>query len=306
MKPTLLILAAGMGSRYGGLKQLDGVGPAGETIMDYSVYDAIRAGFGKVVFVIRESFADEFKEKVTNKFSGHVEVEFVYQEVNTPVKGVDDLPERTKPWGTAHAMMMAADVINEPFAVINADDYYGVTSFEKMCDFLKNRCSTSNYSMVGYILSKTISDNGTVSRGVCALGENNSLDTITESHKIERVNGIIQHVVNDEAHPLADDTLVSMNFFGFHNEIFEHSRQMFIDFVKDNYENPKAEFYIPLVVNTMMEEKGLEVTVLDCDEKWYGVTYKADKEDVENALLGLTKQGTYTNPLWSSVKPLVG
>jgi len=306
MKPTLLVLAAGMGSRYGGLKQLDGVGPAEETIMDYSVYDAIRAGFGKVVFVIRESFAEEFKTRVTDKFSNQVNVEFVFQEVNAPIKGVDELPERQKPWGTAHAMMMAADVIKEPFAVINADDYYGISSFQKMATFLTNTATPDHYGMVGYVLSKTISDNGTVSRGVCSLGENNLLESITESHHIERVNGIIQHVKDGVAYPLTEGTLVSMNFFGFHPAIFEYSRKMFVDFVKDNYENPKAEFYIPLVVNTMMENGDLKVTVLDCDEKWYGVTYKEDKEDVQNALLKFTENGRYTNPLWSSIKPLVG
>ncbi|MEM1323381.1 MAG: sugar phosphate nucleotidyltransferase [Bacteroidota bacterium] len=304
MKPTLLILAAGMGSRYGSLKQLDGVGPAGETIIDYSVYDAIRAGFGKVVFVIRESFAEEFRNQITAKFSDRIEVVFVFQEVNTPIDGVTELPNREKPWGTAHAMLVAKDVIHEPFAVINADDYYGVSSFRKMAAFLQNQVTPDNYSMVGFQLSKTISENGSVSRGVCAMDDQNTLITITERTKIERIDGTICYFEDGQRVPLTDDTLVSMNFWGFHHNIFEVTNKLFIDFVKDHFDQPRAEFFIPLVVNKMIEDQTAKITVLDSDEKWYGVTYKEDKESVQQAMMGLTESGLYSNPLWQPIGAL--
>ncbi|MEL6866327.1 MAG: sugar phosphate nucleotidyltransferase, partial [Bacteroidota bacterium] len=251
MKPTLMILAAGMGSRYGSLKQMDGVGPANETIIDYSVYDAIRAGFGKVVFIIREHFADDFKERVTNRFSDQIAVEFAFQEVNTPIPGISNLPERQKPWGTAHAMLVARDLINEPFAVINADDYYGQTSFSKMADFLSNHAAEDHYNMIGFVLANTLSANGSVSRGVCAMDTSNVLETVVERTKIQRENGTIYYYENEQRQALADSSLVSMNFWGFHPSVFKYIHEQFIEFVENNRDNPKAEFFIPLVVNNL-------------------------------------------------------
>ncbi|MEO1626544.1 MAG: sugar phosphate nucleotidyltransferase, partial [Bacteroidota bacterium] len=234
MKPTLLILAAGMGSRYGSLKQMDGVGPSQETIIDYSVYDAIRAGFGKVVFVIREHFAEDFRQHVTNKFSDQIEVVFVFQEVNTPIDGLAEVPERSKPWGTAHAVLVAEHAIQEPFAVINADDYYGSTSFGQIAQFLTEEVGTNHYSMVGFRLAKTISPNGSVSRGVCQMDENNLLETVVERTKIQRTDGVIYYYENEQPFALTDNTLVSMNFWGFHPSIFGHMHQMFLEFVNAN------------------------------------------------------------------------
>ena len=299
MKPTLLVLAAGMGSRYGGLKQLDEVGPNGETIIDYSVYDAIRAGFGKVVFVIRENIEEAFKEKISNKFQGKIEVEHVFQEVNTKIDGIQEMPERSKPWGTGHAMLVAKDVINEPFAVVNADDYYGIEAFKEMANFLSNKTSTDHYTMVGFILKNTLSKNGHVSRGVCSTDENNYLTTVTERTKIMKVADIICYEENEQKYLLEDDTVVSMNLWGFHQNIFEHTREMFIDFVKNNYENPKAEFYIPLVVNNMLQSEQIKLTVLTSHEKWYGVTYKDDKDDVVKAMDTLHANGKYPKALWN-------
>ncbi len=306
MRPTLLILAAGMGSRYGSLKQLDGVGPSKETIIDYSVFDAYRAGFGKIVFVIRESFADEFKNRIAAKFSDRIAVDFVFQEVNTPIEGIDELPNREKPWGTAHAMLVAKDVIKEPFAVINADDYYGISSFNKMSKFLRYNVAPDHFGMVGFQLAKTISENGSVSRGVCSMDDQNVLSTITERTKIERVDGSICYYEDDQPVRLKNDTLVSMNFWGFHPSIFDYTNEMFIDFVKANFDQPRAEFYIPLVINNLIEARKAKITVLDSDEKWHGVTYKEDKASVQKALLDLTGAGYYSDPLWQPINPMVG
>ena len=299
MKPTLLVLAAGMGSRYGGLKQLDEVGPNGETIIDYSVYDAIRAGFGKVVFVIRENIEDAFKEKISNKFKGKIQIEHVFQEVNTKIDGIDKMPERTKPWGTGHAMLVAKDVINEPFAVVNADDYYGIEAFKEMADFLTTKVSTDHYTMVGFILKNTLSENGYVSRGVCSTDENNYLQTVTERTNIVKIGDVICYEEDDKKYLLEDDTVVSMNLWGFHHNIFDQTRDMFIDFVKENSESPKAEFYIPLVVNNMLQSEQIKLTVLTSHEKWYGVTYKEDKDDVVQAMSKLHSEGKYPKALWS-------
>ena len=298
MKPTLCILAAGMGSRYGSLKQLDGVGPAGETIIDYSVYDAIEAGFGKVVFVIRESFSKDFKTYITKKFEDRIEVVFVFQEVDVPVEGIEHIPPRVKPWGTAHAVLMAQDVIREPFAVINADDFYGASSFQVVADFLRNEVSEDHYAMVGFVLKNTLSDNGSVSRGVCQTDDHNYLSTIVERTKIQRENGSIYYYDGTQRSPLADDTVVSMNFFGFHPNIFEATRQHFIEFVRLNSENPKSEFYIPLVVNDLIQKERIKMTVLTSQEKWYGVTYKEDRPSIQSALQKLTDSGNYPHPLW--------
>lgn len=300
MKPTLLVLAAGMGSRYGGLKQLDEVGPNGETIIDYSVYDAIRAGFGKVVFVIRENIEEAFKEKVSNKFAGKIDLKFAFQEVNTKIEGIDEMPERVKPWGTGHAVLVAQDLINEPFAIVNADDYYGIEALQKVADFLINDCNEKHYSMVGFQLKNTISENGSVSRGVCSADENDYLSTVTERTSIRKIGDVICYEEGGKKIFLENDTVVSMNLWGFHPNVFEHSRKMFIDFVKNNADNPKAEFYIPLVANDLLEREAIKLKVLTSTEKWYGVTYKEDKDDVVIAMKSLHDGGIYPKALWNT------
>ncbi|MFN7120078.1 MAG: sugar phosphate nucleotidyltransferase [Saprospiraceae bacterium] len=296
MKPTLLILAAGIGSRYGGLKQVDSIGPGGEAIIEYSIFDAIRSGYGKVVFVIRKSIEAEFKEKFSGKFEGKIPIEYVYQEIDTPIEGLTNLPHREKPWGTGHAVLVAEQAINEPFAIINADDYYGISAYPAMAQFLQHECAPDHYAMIGYILKNTLSDNGSVSRGVCVMDDKNALIAINETHKIERVNGQIQ---SENGSNLTDNTLVSMNFFGFHHTVFPALRESFIHFVQENGNNPKAEFYIPLFVTEQIQAGKVKMTVIPNDEQWYGVTYKEDKEVVQNAFQQLTNAGKYPQGLWS-------
>jgi len=298
MKPTLLILAAGMGSRYGGLKQIDPLGPNGETIIEYSIYDAIQAGFGKVVFVIRESFSDDFKARFTGKFEDKIEVAYAFQDVNTPVEGVENIPHREKPWGTMHAVLVAHDVINEPFAVINADDFYGADGFHQIADFLKNKCSENTYTMVGYVLRNTLSEHGQVSRGVCVADADNNLAKVDERTKIHwEGEKVIYH---DEAgsHEVDPNSVVSMNFWGFHPNIFEVSRHMFIDFVKENKDNPKAEFFIPLVADTLINSGEAKFPILTSSDRWYGVTYQEDRQSVVDAFQKMVDDGKYPSPLW--------
>ncbi len=301
IKPTLLILAAGMGSRYGGLKQIDGVGPAGEAIIEFSIYDAIQAGFGKVVFVIRKDIEEAFKAKFANKFDDQIEIAYAFQAVDTPIEGLTDIPaHREKPWGTAHAVLVAKDVVNEPFCVINADDYYGASAFHSIADFLRNECTESLYSMVGYELLKTLSDHGTVNRGVCDMDENNYLTDTNERLKIGKTPDGIFYQEDGKACPLPEDSLVSMNLWGFHPNIFEVMRGQFIDFVKDNYDVPKAEYFIPLVVNERINSGAAKVKVIPNGERWYGVTYREDKPMVETAFDAMTKEGKYPTPLWKT------
>jgi len=299
MKPTLLVLAAGMGSRYGGLKQLDGVGPKGETIMEFSIYDAIKAGFGKVVFVIRKSFEAAFKEKFANTFEGKIEVAYAFQEINFEVPGIDDMPERTKPWGTAHAVLAAREHINEPFAVINADDYYGVEAYQLVADFLRDQASPELYSMVGYILANTISDHGEVNRGVCNTNSEGHFVGMTERIGVGRKkNGHIYYTEDGKRHSLKRDTLVSMNLFGFHHSLFEEIERGFKTFVKENYKNPKCEYYIPLIINELINDNKIKMSVIPTNETWYGVTYQADRPTVVAALQRLTDEGFYESPLF--------
>ncbi len=299
MKPTLLVLAAGMGSRYGSLKQLDAIGPNGETIIDYSVFDALRAGFGKVVFIIRESFAFEFEEKVVAKFRDRIKIAYAFQPMDVEFEDIQDMPPREKPWGTGHAVLVAKDIIKEPFAVVNADDYYGITSFQKMADFLTRRTTSNHYSMVGFILSKTLSDNGSVSRGICHSNENHYLKNVVETTNIERVDGNIHFDSDGNKGTLTDNTLVSMNLWGFHPAFFETLEIHFKQFVRKNYKNPRSEFYIPLVVNELIENEEAMVEVIPSVEKWYGVTYKEDKPIIQDAIRKMTMEGLYPNPLWS-------
>ena len=298
-KPSLLILAAGMGSRYGGLKQIDPVGPTGEAIIEYSIYDAIRAGFGKVVFVIRESIEEAFKEKFANKFQDQIQVEYAFQELDTPVAGLTKFPKREKPWGTAHAVMVAESKIQEPFAVINADDYYGVDSFRQMADFLNNRCAPNHYSMIGYTLEKTLSDHGHVNRGICTVDENGFLQSVFEATKIQRDDERnVFYLENDERKPLAENELVSMNFWGFHPSFFEAANERFRAFVKAHTNQPRAEFYIPTVVNDQLDKEEIKLSVLPNEERWYGVTYRDDKAVVVDAFQKMIDEKIYPSPLW--------
>lgn len=297
MKPTLVVLAAGMGSRYGGLKQLDGVGPQEETIIDFSVYDAIRAGFGKVVFIVRESFVDDFKDKVSARFEHLIEVVFVFQPMEPDIPGVGVVP-RQKPWGTGHAMLVAKEVVNEPFAVVNADDYYGISSFQIMANFLNTKVSPSHFSMVGFQLAKTLSPNGSVSRGICAMDSNRHLTTVVERTKIVIDGDRIFDQAEEPPFELSENDLVSMNFWGFDPSFFTSLEAHFVAFANANKDNPRSEFYIPLIVNDLVQQDAVKVEVLECNEQWYGVTYAEDKPKVQEAIKQMIGKGLYDNPLW--------
>jgi NDP-sugar pyrophosphorylase family protein len=298
MQPTLLILAAGMASRYGSLKQIQEFGPSGETIIDYSIYDAISAGFGKIVFIIRENFAAEFKEIFEPKLKGRVAVDYVYQEMDAFVGDHVVPADRTKPWGTAHAILCAKKAINEPFAVINADDFYGTDAFVKMAAFLNNDCKPDVYSVVGYELGKTISEHGSVSRGVCEVSGGN-LTAINERTKIYPENGqIVYEEADGSKHPLAANTPVSMNFWGFHPSVFELSEGLFNEFLDKNGSNPKSEFFITIVADEFTRRKIGQVKVIPTSAKWFGVTYKEDAPGVQASLSALVENGEYPDNLW--------
>ncbi|MBQ2033906.1 MAG: nucleotidyltransferase [Alistipes sp.] len=303
VKPTLLVLAAGMGSRYGALKQMDGVGPNNEAIIDYSIYDAIRAGFGKVVFVIRHSFADAFTA-IFNKerFGGKIEVEFVYQELDYLPEGFSVPEGREKPWGTNHALLMAAKAINEPFAVINADDFYGADAYKVIGEYLSKLGEESNhYCMVGYAVNKTLSENGTVSRGVCGINEEGFLTSIVERTKIERnAEGTIVFHDLGEDEALEEETPVSMNLFGFTPDYFTHSEEYFKGFLSspEVQTNLKAEFFIPLMVNKLVGEGTSKLKVLSTTANWFGVTYQADKPQLVAKIEELIEAGVYPRNLW--------
>lgn len=289
MQPTLLILAAGVGSRYGGLKQVDGMGPGGEAILEYSVHHAIRAGFGKVVFVIRKEIEDAFREKVGRRVEAKIRTEYAFQEVDSCLDWLDEKPARVKPWGTAHAILAAKHLLNEPFATVNADDFYGEDAFRHLCEFLQNQCSPKVYSMVAYQLSNTLSENGSVSRGVCSVNEQEFLSEITERTKVERQSDGIQFIDETGQHFLPDNTPVSMNLWGLHQTVLEHIEVQFREFVLENSTNLKAEFFIPLVVNNLIESGAVNVRVLHSDSQWYGVTYPEDKATVQAALAGMDR-----------------
>ena len=302
VKPTLLVLAAGMGSRYGSLKQMDGVGPNGEAIIDYSVYDAVRAGFGKVVFVIRHSFEAEFKEVFNaERFGGKIAVEYVFQELDYLPEGFA-LPEgRVKPWGTNHAVMMAAGVINEPFAVINADDFYGRDAFAVMGKWLSElpEGSTGKYSMVGFRICNTLSENGSVARGVCSKNDQDLLTGVVERTEIMRVDGNICYKDEQgEWQPVGEQTPVSMNFWGFTPDYFKYSEEQFVDFLKENADKPKAEYFIPLVVDNLINSGTATCEVLDTTAKWFGVTYAADRPATVEKIQSLVEAGEYPNKLF--------
>ncbi|WP_167619251.1 nucleotidyltransferase family protein [Maribellus sediminis] len=299
MKPTLLILAAGMGSRFGGLKQVEPVGPNGEAIIDYTIFDAIRAGFGKVVFIIRESFADAFREKFDAKLKGKIDVEYVYQELDNLPEGFT-LPEgREKPWGTAHAILVAKDVIHEPFCALNADDFYGREAYSVMANFLSTTKSESEYSMVGYQLKNTLSEFGSVSRGVCSVDAAKNLEKIVETTKIvKKGNNVVSIEEDGSEHPMTGNESVSMNLWGFMPSIFQTLEQKFIEFLKADINKPKSEMYIPSVVFEMIGEKLATVKVLEANSPWFGVTYKEDKPYVVEKLRKLIDAGEYPEKLW--------
>jgi len=298
MKPTLLILAAGMASRYGSMKQIDGFGPNDETIIDYSIYDAIKAGFGKVVFIIKEEFVENFKSIFEPKLSGKIETDYVFQNYDLKQFGINEEIERGKPWGTAHAILSARHVIKEPFCVINADDFYGLDAYEKMVHFLNNEVNGSNYSMVGYEIGKTLSDYGSVSRGVCKVDSAGNLEEIVERTKVYKEGEHIVYEEDDQKYPLAVDTRVSMNFWGFTPEVFKVTEELFKTFALENKENPKAEFFIPLVAEHLVKSNIADFKVIPTDNKWFGVTYKEDKPIVQDSIDKLIKDGAYPENLW--------
>jgi choline kinase len=298
MKPTLVVLAAGMGSRYGGLKQLDRLGPSGETIMDYSVFDAIRAGFGKVVFVIRKSFEDDFREIFVNKLEGKIDVELVFQELNNVPAGVSFPEDRVKPWGTGHAIWVAKDTVKEPFAVINADDFYGAEAYQEIAKFLMKEANDDTYAMCGYLLGKTLSDFGTVSRGVCKMDKEGYLQEVNERTSIAKVNNEINYELNGQKFPLTENDIVSMNFWGFTPTLFKHLEEKFIAFADKNSDNIKSEFYIPFVVDDLMKENKVKTKVLKSDANWFGVTYQEDRPVTVEKIQKLVSAGKYPTKLW--------
>lgn len=301
MKPTLFILAAGMGSRYGGLKQMDALGPDGEAILDYSVFDAIKAGFGKVVFVIREDFADDFKKIVLKKYEGKVKCEICFQSIDHVPEGCRYNPERSKPWGTNHAVLMGKSVINEPFAVINADDYYGQESFAILADFLRSKEGRKNeYCMVGYRVSNTLSENGSVSRGVCETDAEGNLTGVVERTSIERKSDgkIYFQDENGQDVLLTENAPVSMNMWGFTPEYFDYVEEGFKRFLSEKGGELKSEFYIPTLVDELIHKGVATCKVLDTPSKWFGVTYSEDRQTVVDKFAQLAKDGVYPRPLF--------
>ena len=298
MQPTLLILAAGMASRYGSMKQTEGFGPSGETIMDYSIYDAIKAGFGKVVFIIRKDFAENFKSIFDAKLKGKIAVEYVYQEMDSYVDKADIPADRTKPWGTGHAVLCAVDMIKEPFAVINADDYYGTDAFKKAADFLNKDCNKHTYSIIGYQLDKTLSKHGTVSRGVCQVDASMNLVSINERTKIYAEGDKVVYEENDEKKEVPANSSVSMNFWCFHPSMFKLTKELFEKFVPANKENIKAEFFIPIIGDEFIKTPGNIIKVIPTSSQWFGVTYKEDSASVKASIDKLIADKVYPASLW--------
>jgi NDP-sugar pyrophosphorylase family protein len=296
-KLALLVLAAGMGSRYGGIKQIDGFGPNGETIMDYSLFDAIRAGFTKVVFIVREEILDIVKEKFQPRLEGKVEVEYVIQSLDKIVPAEYQNPERTKPWGTAHAVLCAKEAIQEPFAAINADDFYGRQAFQAVADFFAAD-NQNAHAMVGYTLRNVLSEHGSVSRGVGETDKDGFLESVVERTTIVKENGRIISKEKEGYLELSPEAPTSMNFWGFQPDVFDMANSMFIDFLKENHNNQKAEFFIPLFVNRMIKENKGKVKVLGGGDVWFGVTYKEDKIEVSRRINELIAKGEYPSQLW--------
>lgn len=298
MKPTLLVLAAGMGSRYGGNKQIDGFGPNGETILEYSIYDAIRAGFGKVVLIVREEILQTAKDLLLPKLEGKIEVDFVLQSLQSFVPQEFQNPERVKPYGTAHAVLCAKDVIAEPFAVINADDFYGKEAFEVLGKFLTNGVQPNLHAMVGYAIQNVLSAHGTVSRGVCTMNGANQLVGMVERTSIAREGDKIISRGEGEEIEIAENTPVSMNFWGFHQAVFSDIESMWNEFLPANKENLKSEFYIPTVANNLIQAGKAAFEILPGGKTWFGVTYTEDKPIVIEALKQMHASGEYPEKLW--------
>jgi len=299
MQPTLLILAAGMASRYGSMKQIQGFGPSGETIMDYSIYDAIRAGFKKVVFIIRKDFANDFKAIFEPKLKGKIGIDYVFQDLHSFTGDYPVPAERTKPWGTAHAVLCAKDAIREPFAVINADDFYGRDAFEKAYAFLTKDVSPNLYCIIGYELAKTLSDNGTVSRGVCQVDAANNLVSINERTKIyQDGDRKITYEEGEKKFEVPFDSPVSMNFWAFDPSVFDYTQKIFAEFLQEQGTNPKAEFFIPIIGDKLIKEGKGHIRVIPTSAQWFGVTYKEDAPGVQASLNALIEKGDYPNNLW--------
>lgn len=302
-KPTLFLLAAGMGSRYGGLKQLDGLGPHGETIMDYSIHDAIEAGFGKLVFVIRKDFEEEFRKKIISKYEKHIPCQVVFQSIDKLPSGCTCPEDRVKPWGTNHAVWMGAEAIHEPFAVINCDDFYGKDSYRVMAQFLSSlpEGAENRYAMVGFRVGNTLSESGTVSRGICEIDENRMLTSVVERTKIQRRDGVVMYVDDDESWTATEETTpVSMNFWGFTPDYFKYTEDFIRDFVSkpETRQNPKAEFVIPMLVDPLVQQHIASVKVLDTTSKWFGVTYPEDRQEVVDKIQSLVDAGEYPEELF--------
>ncbi len=300
MKPTLLVLAAGLGTRYGGLKQIDAIGPYGQTIIDYSIYDGIRAGFGKVVFVIRHYFEEAFRERVSRKFDGFVEAAYAYQELDAGLGSFALPPQREKPWGTGHAILVSREAIQGPFAVVNADDYYGRKSLQAMVGFLTGSGGPNDYAMVGYTLRNTLSEHGTVARGVTECDEHMFLKRVVERKKIEKTaNGARYLDPDGTPHSLTGDELVSMNLWGFQPSIFEFLEAQFARFLAERGHEKNSELYIPFVVDELVTGGKATVKVLHTEEPWFGVTYRADKALASASIRQLIDQGLYPERLWN-------
>lgn len=302
MKPTLLILAAGVGSRYGGLKQLDRIGPSGETIIDYSIYDAVRAGFGNVIFIIKEAIEDDFKEAFVARLADKVNIDYVFQETWMVPEGIVIPENRTKPWGTGHAVLMADGKTDQPFAVINGDDFYGRGAFEVLVDYYRHWTpgKENDYCMVGYKVANTLSEFGSVSRGVCQTDAENFLADVVERTHIERKDHtIFYRSENGQDIPLMDNTIVSMNFWGFTPAFFRHLKSGFDAFIRKNGDDPKAEFYIPSMVNTLIKNGTATVRVLESNARWFGMTYREDRLAVVKSIRQLVDAGEYPENLWA-------
>lgn len=299
MKPTLLVLAAGMGSRYGGDKQLDKVGPAGQTIIDYSIYDAVRAGFGKIVFVIRRDIEQQFKSYFMKPLEGKVDIDYVFQDIDDLPDGYEPSPERVKPWGTSHAILVAKDKLKEPFGVINSDDYYGVESFKILYDFLVNDKDENNYCIVGYRMGNTLSEHGHVNRGVCKTDDKGNLVNIVETRRIEkRPDGIFAPGPRGREMEFNADEIVSMNLWGFKPSCFKYLEEEFINFIERSAGDPNAELDIPTSMDVYVKKGDINIQVLMTEEKWFGVTYREDRPFVVRSLQDMVDKGIYPEKLW--------
>ena len=299
MDTTLLILAAGLGSRYGSLKQIEPVGPGGETIIDYSVYDAIKAGFGKVVFVIKEEIESDFRENLLKRFENKIETEYVFQELHMLPEGYHVPVNRKKPWGTAHAILISEKAVKTPFAAINADDFYGFEAFKAMYGFLSQDETENDYCMIGYRLDNTLSEHGTVSRGVCEFDSNDFLISVSELTKIKREGDRIVYYENDKSSTLPADATVSMNMWGFKQSVFKKIRERLSTFLNENIDDLKSEFYIPTLVDQLIQSEEARVKVLRTNTSWFGITYKEDKETAKKSILQKIEKGEYPRKLWT-------